>query len=319
MFRRLTPLVLGLLMVATTLSSVAAQPFTPHSSVAPASDDLRTIETEHIREFSRLPIGKGSELIFYVMLGTPEEENEPGKDAPRDGVAAIGSDPTLGGRIHGVGVSQYIPAGGMDPATVRELQDANPHELFHAYSERGREIPAILREYGKNRFARQAQGWALDLVKPNVYNIFSCVNSEQSVVNAIGATGLPYSYNELSKGPHNWGLWFLEDPNALFPTYFAVNGLATVGDAYFHVMLCKEDPLFLNTSVNVRLSYQESDDGVVLSEGELHWQLHDIGDQMSFMSWPFDSDLSGDNVWFWLLNTGNVHFNDTLHIGTAWS
>ena len=29
-----------------------------------------------VREFARLPIGKGSELAFYVMLGAPEKEED---------------------------------------------------------------------------------------------------------------------------------------------------------------------------------------------------------------------------------------------------
>ena len=59
--------------------------------------------------------------------------------------------------------------------------------------------------------------------------------------------------------------------------------------------------MFNQTSINVRLTYEESDDDVILGQGEINWQLHNIGDQMSFMSWPFDSDLSGDNTWFWML------------------
>ncbi len=311
---------LGLMLLMTIASTAAAQPFTPHTSVSATGDDLARVDTELVREFKRVQLGKGSELIFYAVLGTPEDDKDSGKETPRDGIKAIGTaDPTLGGRIHGVGVATHIPLGGMDPATVRELKDANPHELFHAYTEKGTEIPSLLRVYGKNRFAHLDQGWALGMIQPNVYNIFSCQISEQAVINAVNAAGLTYSYNELSEGPHNGPFWYHEDPNTLFPTYYKVNGLATVGDAYFHVMLCDEDQMFAQTSIDVSLAYQESDDGEVLSKGELHWQLDNIGDQMSFMSWPFDSDMSGDNSWFWLLTVGGVHYNDTLHIGTAWS
>ncbi|MEZ4522199.1 MAG: hypothetical protein R3A46_11235 [Thermomicrobiales bacterium] len=313
--KRMLGIVLGLMLLMTLVSTAAAQPFTLHSSVAATGDDLSRTDVELAREFARLPIGKGSELVFYAMLGAPERE----EDSNDDAIKRIGSDATLGGRIHGVSVGMYIPAGGMDPATVRELEGANPHEIFHAFSERGTEIPALLREQQKNRFKRHNQGWALDVVKPNLYNIAGCKVSEESVVNAVNATGLPHSYNALSDGPHNSPFWYPEDPNSLFPTYYQNNGLATVGDAYFQVMLCDEDPMFDQTSVAVRLTYEESDDDVVLSTGELHWQLHNPGDQMSFLSWPFDSDLSGDNTWFWMLTVSDVHYHDTLHIGTAWS
>ncbi len=318
--KRILGLMLGIMLLTTGLSTAAAQPFTPHSTISATGDELSRTEVDLVREFARLPIGKGSELAFYVMLGTPEDGGDSGKETPRDGIKAIRTaDPTLGGRLHSIGIARYIPAGGMDPLTIPDLRDANPYEIYHAFSERGTEVPAILRETNKNRFARRTQGWALDVVKPNVYNIFSCPLTEQTVVNAVNASGLPYSYNELSEGPHNGPFWYNEDPNSLFPTFYKVNGLATVGDAYFHVMLCEKDQMFNQTSVDVGLSYQESDDGDILSAGELHWQLHNIGDQMSFMSWPFDSDLSGDNSWFWLLTVGSVHYNDTLHIGTAWS
>ena len=322
--KRILIMMLGIMLLATTVSTAAAQPFTPHRNVTATSDELIRTETELAREFARLPIGKGSELIYYAMLGAPEDDGESDKDVPRDGITAIGTaDPTLGGRLHGIGVGLYIPAGGMDPATVRGLHDANPHELYYAFSERGTEIPAIVRAYDKNRYTRLQQGWALDVVKPNLYNIFSCALTEQTIINAVNATGLPHSYNELSEGPHNGPFWYPEDPNALFPTYYKNNGFGTVGDAYFHVMLCEEDPMFLNSSVHVRLSYEEVDGpygyGETLSQGELHWALHNIGDQMSFMSWPFDSDMSGDNTWFWMLTVSDVHLYDTLHIGTAWS
>ena len=64
---------------------------------------------------------------------------------------------------------------------------------------------------------RYGQGWALEMVKPNLYNLFSCALTEQTVVNAVNATGLPYSYNELSEGPHNGPFWYAEDPNSLLP------------------------------------------------------------------------------------------------------
>lgn len=313
--KRMLGILLGLMLMTTIVSTAAAQPFTPHRDVAATSDKLHTVDREYPVEFARLPIGKGSELIFYAMIGSPEEA----KDNPDDVIKRVAAGATLGGRIHGVGVARYIPAGGMDPATIRELEDANPHELFHAFTARGTEIPAILREQDKNRFMRLNQGWALDVVGPNLYNIFSCQISEQPVINAVNATGLPHSYNALSEGPHNGAFWYPEDPNSLFPTYYQNNGLGTVGDAYFHVMLCDEDPMFDQTSVHVRLTYEESDDDVVLGQGELHWALHNPGDQMSFMSWPFDSDMSGDNTWFWMLTVSDVHYYDTLHIGTAWS
>lgn len=313
-------MMLGVMLLTTTVASVAAQPFTPHTDVTAAKGTIVVADREYPVEFDRLSIGKGSELVFYAMLGVPEKESDSGKDIPRDALIRYGgSDATLGGRLHGIGVARLIPAGGMDPMTVPELRDASPYDLYHAFSERGSDIPEILREYGKNRRLRYAQGWALDVVKPNVYNIFGCLITEQTVANAVSATGLPYSYNALSAGPHNSPFWYPEDPNAIFPTYYQNNGLATVGDAYFHVMLCEEDPMFAQTGVNVRLAYEETDDGVLLSEGELNWTLHNIGDQMSFMSWPFDSDLSGDNTWFWMLTVSSVHYNDTLHIGTAWS
>jgi hypothetical protein len=221
--------------------------------------------------------------------------------------------------FRGIGIAQYIPAGGMDPATVRELHGANPHELFYALSVRGTEVPRILREAHDNRFGTQPQGWALVKIKPQVFGLFSCEITELPFADTLAATGLPHVYNELSKGPHNWPLWYVENPNDLFSTYYTNNGLTTTGDVYYRVMLCDEDAMFLNSSIDVRLAYTETGKNGVLSNGELFWQLHNIGDQMSFLSWPFDSDLAGDNSWSWMLTVEHVHLYDTLHIGMAWS
>lgn len=289
--RRLLPLLLAvmLMMIAVPAVFAGAEP--------PPNEAARTVADRHggdLKAFARLQIGERSELLFYEMM-------------------------TERGSSKGVGMASFIPAGGLDPTSVRALHGANPHEIFYALSERGTEIPGVLREYHENRFEKQGQGWALEKIKPGVYNLFSCQMTGPIVANAVAATGLPYSYNELSKGPHNGPFWYVEDPNALFPTYYQNNGVVTVGDAYYYVMLCDEDPAFSFTSVGVRLAYTETSDYEELSSGELYWQLHNPGDQMSFMSWPFDSDLSGDNSWFWMLTVEDVFYQDTLHIGTAWS
>lgn len=289
--RRLLTLLLAIMLMATTVAAVAAEPDAAREQGARTAGERQSGD---LKPFARLQLGKGSELIFYEM--TSER-----------------------GYSGGVGVAQYIPAGGMEPMSVRELRGANPHEIFYAFAERGTEIPGILREYHENRFEKQQQGWAIGKIKPGVFNLFTCESSEQAVSNAVAATGLPYSYNELSQGPHNGPFWYVQDPNALFPTYYTNNGVVTIGDAYYHVMLCDEDPSFSFTSVGVRLAYTESNEHQDLSSGELYWQLHNPGDQMSFMSWPFDSDLAGDNSWFWMLTVEDVFYNDTLHIGTAWS
>jgi hypothetical protein len=289
------------LLLATLLLSVAGMSVATATEGAPQQDRDTTAKRDvHPPEpVARLQLAGGSELIFYEMLAND-------------------------GSSRGIGVGQFIPARGMDPSTVRELRGANPHEIFYALSKRGTDVPGLLREYHPNRFEKLPQGWALERIRPSVFkNLFSCGLSEQIVTNAVAATGLPHIYSELSKGPHNWALWSVEDPNALFPSYYTTNGVSTTGDAYYHVMLCEEDPNFTNTSVHVRLSYEETDGpygyGTVIGQGELHWALHNVGDQMSFMSWPFDSDLAGDNNWSWMLTVEDVFHNDTLHIGTAWS
>ena len=292
--RRTLTVLLGLLLLATTVVAVAAAPGDS------AGDDSRIVGDHDERRaepkaFARLSPGKESELVFYEMIGER-------------------------GDSRGIGVSIYVPAGELHPVYVSHLRGTNPLELHYALSEEGTETPGILREYYKNRFQFLSQGWAISKLKPPFYNnLFSCKTSEQSIVNAVSSTGLQYSYNELSEGPHNGPFWYPEDPNALFPSYYKNNGIVTVGDAYYHLMLCEEDPGFVNTIINVQLEYTEMDGYDALSSGQLNWQLFNPGDQMSFLSWPFDSDLSGDNNWYWMLTVEDVHYQDSLHVGMAWS
>lgn len=316
--RRILALLVGALLIATTAPAVAATP------ASAGEDDTKTVQAlaldvDPLEPFARLQIGRGSELVFYMILAVPDSPERSDGDDRQAQIEAVDPEREGSSIFQGIGIAQYIPAGGMDPATVRELRGANPHELFYALSARGSEVPGVLREVHGNRFGNQLQGWALAKIKPFVFGLFSCEITEQSFANAVAGTGLPYTYNELSKGPHNWPFWYVEDPNALFPTYYTNNGLGTTGDAYYRVMFCDEDAMFINSSVNVRLAYTETGKNGVLSSGELSWQLDNAGDQMSFMSWPFDSDLAGDNSWFWMLTVEHVHHNDTLHIGTAWS
>ncbi len=307
--RRLLTLMLGLMlagMIATTAAATAST----------ISEDGPKIAGDHPEPFAMLKIGNGSELVFYRLPANSSDSRHDQRDTPREQLERV----YPADERPGIGLAQYIPVGGMDPQTVPELRGANPHEIFYALSTRGTDVPGVLRELHDNRYDKTPQGWGLSKIKaPSAYNLSICPSTQQIVAGAVAATGLPHSYNELSKGPHNWPLWYVQDPGALFPSYANNLGVVTPGDAYYHVLLCKEDPLFLNTSVTVRLGYTEKSGYDTLSTGEIVWKLHNAGDQMSFLSWTFDSDLSGDNSWYWMLVVEGVYYNDTLHIGTAWS
>ncbi len=293
------------LLLATMLLSIAGMSVATASETAPHQEkeaaERRESEAHPPEPVASIQLAGGSELIFYELLADD-------------------------GTSRGIGVGQFIPARGMDPGSVRELHGANPHELFYALSDHAAEIPHILSEMYANRYGKQPQGWALEKIKPSFDGIISCKNTEQSFGDAVLASGLPIASFDLSKGPHNSPIWTAENPNDAFPSYVTTKKGGVVGDedVYFRVMFCEEDPMFAATSVNVRLEYKESFNGgynFSLS-GEFQWQLHNPGGQMSFMSWPFYSNLGGKPVlhrWFYTLTVEDVQYMDTLHIGMAWN
>ena len=236
-------------------------------------------------------------------------------------------------RGSGVGVATYVPLSGGDPATVEELVGANPFEIFYALSTPDMEIPEVLQEHFENQFAQRPQGWGLSQLETHTYSHFDfCKLTESYVANPVGnlassmldGGGFPVVATLLSSGPHSTPAdWSVKYSNQSLPTYASAHHLMalTHGDAYYHVMLCREDTVNGNDGVALELAYTEWADAPYsrkVSNGVVHWQLDSVGDQISFMSWPFDSDLSGYNIWEWDLDLDNVNYDDTLHIGSVY-
>ena len=270
-------------------------------TVAPAAaaprdgaEASRETESTRLRPFAGLRLAGGTALVFYE-LGSQE------------------------GGPSGIGMASYVPVRGVDPATVEELGEANPFEIFYALSDADTHIPDTLRRNFDNRYQQRTQGWALSQISTQLFAFDYCEMSELYAASAVNASGLPNTYMFLSTGPHNSSLWDINGPNAPYATHSTE--YLTNGNSFFHVVLCKEDQAFVDTGVSVDLEYKEYSKWgyALLNSGTLHWELANAGDKMSFKSFQFDSDLSGTHVWRYKLLVDDVHYYDTLHLGFAWS